>query len=364
MKIKEIISFLENWAAPAYQESYDNSGCITGDVNWEATGVLCSLDCIESVVDEAIEKNCNLIVAHHPILFAGIKKLNGKNYVERTIIKAIKNDIAIYAIHTNLDNVHNGVNSKIAERLGLEKAKVLMPKADILSKLEFYCPEEEAERIKKSLFEIGVGNFSNYSHCSFNIEGMGTFMPSDIANPSIGEKGQLHRGKELKVEVVFPSYLDQKVISKLTEIHSYEEVAYQLVKLKNKVQNVGTGIIGHLEKEMNPADFLSYLKEKMNLSVVRHTALVKKSINRVAIVGGSGSFALPAAMGQNADIFITADYKYHQFFDADGKIIIADIGHYESEAFTIELLGDRLMENFPNFVVLLSGVNTNPVSYT
>ncbi|NND77480.1 MAG: Nif3-like dinuclear metal center hexameric protein [Flavobacteriales bacterium] len=364
MRVKEIISFLEEWAPPSYQESYDNSGCIVGDLEMEVTGILCALDCIESVVDEAIQRNCNMIVAHHPILFSGIRKLNGKDYVERTIIKALKHDIAIYAIHTNLDNIYNGVNAKIAERIGLTNTKVLMPKTDVLSKLEFYCPEEEAEKIKESLFEIGVGNFSNYSNCSFNIIGLGTFMPSINADPSIGEVGKLHQGQELKVEVVFPSFMNDKVIKTLKKVHSYEEVAYQLIELKNADQNVGTGIIGVLKEQMEPKVFLEHLKRSMCLSMIRHTELTNKSIRKVAVVGGSGSFALPSAIAQQADIFISADFKYHQFFDADGNIIIADIGHYESEAFTIELLGDRLMEKFPNFVVLLSEVNTNPVSYT
>ena len=364
MKIKELITCLEHWAPPAYQESYDNSGCITGDINWEATGVLCTLDCIESVVDEAIEKKCNLIVAHHPILFNGIKKLNGKNYVERTIIKAIKNDIVIYAIHTNLDNVHTGVNHKIAQQLGLVNTKVLIPKKEILSKLEVYCPENEIEKIREGLFNVGAGNFSNYSNCSFNIVGEGTFMPSQNANPSIGEKGKLHKGNEIKLEVVFPAYLNDIVIRIMKELHSYEEVAYQLIKLQNENQNVGSGLIGELEKDTDSKEFLVLLKDKMKLSVIRHTELVKEKVRRVAVIGGSGSFALPAAIGLGADVLVTADFKYHQFFDADGKIIIADIGHYESEAFTIELLGDRLMENFPNFAVLLSEVNTNPVSYT
>lgn len=364
MKIKKIISVLEQWAPPSYQESYDNSGLLTGNKEWEAKGVLCTLDCLEQIVDEAIQKNCNLIVAHHPIIFEGLKQINGKNYVERTIIKAIKNDIAIYAIHTNLDNVSNGVNKKIAEVIGLAKARILIPKTEILFKLEVYCPNNEVEILRNALFEAGVGEFSNYSNCSFNIVGEGTFMPSEGAVPSIGKIGSFHVGKEVKIELVYPSHLNGRVLNVMNQNHSYEEVAHQVIKLQNQNKNVGSGMIGELEKELSPMQFMDLLKSALKVSVIRHTECVKDKVKKIAVLGGSGSFGLSAAKSQGADVFVTADFKYHEFFDAEHDIIIADVGHYESEAFTIGLLGDRLMENFPNFVVLLSEVNTNPVRYT
>ncbi|MEM7162262.1 MAG: Nif3-like dinuclear metal center hexameric protein [Bacteroidota bacterium] len=363
MKIKEIISFLESWAPPSYQESYDNSGLICGDKNWDFKGLLCTLDCLEQTIEEAIEKDCNLIVAHHPIVFKGLKKINGKNYVERVVIKAIKNDIAIFAIHTNLDNVHNGVNSKIADRIGLQNQKVLIPKKTLLRKLEVYCPTEEADKVRTALFELGAGDFTNYSHCSFNLHGQGTFMPNDKASPHIGEKNVLHKGEEIKVELVFPAHLTSPIMHKLNEVHPYEEVAYQLLQMENEYQFVGSGMIGMLENEMTISSFFDLLKSQMNVSVIRHTKTVKEQVRKIALMGGSGSFGLAAAKAQGADVYLSADFKYHEFFDADNQIVIADIGHYESEAFTIELLSDRLKEKFPNFVVLLTEINTNPVNY-
>lgn len=363
MRIIEVISFLESWAPPSYQESYDNSGLLTGDTDWEVTGVLCALDCIESVIDEAIEKKCNLVIAHHPIIFSGLKQIRGKNYIERTIIKAIKKDVAIYSIHTNLDNVRTGVNDKIADKIGIKNRQILIPKTDVLSKLEVYCPDDEVDKLRHSLFEAGVGNFSNYSNCSFIIQGEGTFKPNENANPSIGKKGEEHRGRESKVEVVFPTYLKYDVIATMKKNHSYEEVAYQVFNLKNENQNVGSGLFGELDNEMRSLEFLQYLKERMELKMIRHTKLVHDRIRKVSIVGGSGSFALPYAIRHGADILISADFKYHQFFDAEDDIIIADIGHYESEQFTSQLLVDRLTENFPNFAVLLTDINTNPVQY-
>ena len=363
MKIKEIISFLEAWAPPAYQEDYDNSGLIFGDGNWEVKGVLCALDCLESTVQEAIEKNCNLVVAHHPIVFKGIKKFGSGNYVDRTLIKAIKNDVAIYAVHTNLDNVASGVNKKISEKIGLVNTRILMPKSGHLLKLELYCPKEDSEKLRVALFENGVGNFSNYSECSFNILGEGTFKPSDKANPAIGEKGVRHVGEELKIEVVFPKYLERQVLTKMKEVHPYEEVAYQVIELKNTNDFIGSGMIGELEEEVDFHAFFDNLKKEFNIQVIKHTEITREKVKKIAVMGGSGSFGLRSAIAQGAHLYITSDFKYHEFFDADGKIVVADIGHYESEAATIELISEGLMEKFPNFVVLLSGLNTNPVRY-
>jgi len=363
MKIKDIIYFLESWAPKSYQESYDNAGLITGDKNWEVKGVLCTLDCLEQTIEEAIKHKCNLIVAHHPIVFTGLKQLNGKNYVERAVIKAIKNDIAIYAIHTNLDNVHSGVNMTFAQKIGIENPQILMPKKQLLSKLEVYCPEEESEKMRAALFAAGVGEFSNYSECSFNVLGEGTFMPSEKANPAIGEKGKRHHGKEIKIECVFPSYSQNEVLTAMRNAHSYEEIAYQVIALENQNQFVGSGMFGDLKKEMPVKEFFNNLKDKLNVNTIKHTELCKTSIKKVALMGGSGSFGIRAAIGKNADIYISSDFKYHEFFDADNQIIIADIGHYESEALTIGLLSDKLMEKFPNFVVLLTELNTNPVRY-
>ncbi|WP_323756163.1 Nif3-like dinuclear metal center hexameric protein [Roseivirga sp.] len=363
VKIKEIIEVLEKLAPPVYQESYDNSGLITGDKNWDVSGVMVSLDCIESVIDDAIAKKCNLIVAHHPIVFKGLKKLNGKNYVERTIIKAIKNDIAIYAIHTNLDNVYLGVNQKIANQIGLVNTRILAPKKQVLEKLVVFIPKDDSNRVLNALHAVGAGEIGNYSHCSFKLNGTGSFKPNERANPAIGERDQLEHVNEDRVEIMYPNHLSGKVIHTLKETHPYEEVAYYISQLENENQEVGAGMIGQLEKEMTSYEFLNHLKQSMQLSSIRYTAKNVDSIKTVALCGGAGSFLLASAMAKNADAFVTGDFKYHEFFDGEGKTMIADIGHYESEKFTKELLHSLLTEKFANIATYLTEVNTNPVLY-
>lgn len=363
MKIKDLTHYLESVAPLPYQESYDNAGLLTGNPNEEITGVLLTLDCIEAIIEEAISKKCNLVIAHHPIIFGGLKKLTGKNYVERTVIKAIKNDIAIYAIHTNLDNVLNGVNAKIAKKIGLENIKILLPKRNLLKKLTTFVPIEATEKVLEALHEAGAGNIGNYSHCSFAVVGDGSFKPSSKANPYIGEAGILEKVQEMRIEVVFPSYSEGRIIGALKKAHPYEEVAYYVHTLENENQEVGSGMIGNLATAMGEMDFLKYLKEKMQVSCIKHTALLGKKIKKIAICGGAGGFLLRNAIAAGADIFITSDYKYHEFFDADSQIIIADIGHYESEQFTKELLSELLEKQFESLKINISEVNTNPVQY-
>jgi dinuclear metal center YbgI/SA1388 family protein len=363
MKIKEITSYLESIAPLAYQESYDNSGLIVGNPNDEVTKALISLDCTEDVVDEAIAKGCDIIISHHPIVFKGLKKFNNKNYVERTVIKAIKNNIALYAIHTNLDNVMGGVSSKIAEKLGLVNHAILSPKSGLLKKLVVYVPRANVEEVRQALFDAGAGSIGDYDQCSYNTSGYGTFRPLQGANPTIGEVGTHERVEETKIEVVFPQQLERQILVSMLAAHPYEEVAYHIISLDNKYQYVGSGAIGYLEEEMEAKDFLAYLKEKLNLNVIRHTKLSDKKIQRVAVCGGAGGFLLNEAKRSGANIFITADYKYHEFFDAENDIVIADIGHYESEQFTQELLLEIIQKKFVNFAVLLTGIDTNPIKY-
>lgn len=364
MLVKDITHFLESIAPLALQESYDNSGLIVGNPQDEITGVLICLDSTEDIIEEAINKGCNLVVAHHPIVFSGIKKFNGKNYVERTIIKAIKNDVAIYACHTNLDNVlRNGVNQKIAQRIGLDNLKILAPKNDQLIKLVTFVPVKHLESVRDAIFKAGAGQIGDYSHCSFNTTGEGTYKPLKGATPFLGEVGEIHQEKEVKVEVVFPNHLKTKVTTALLNAHPYEEVAYDLIKLNNSVSSIGSGIFGELEAEIPVEDFLQLLKEKMKAISIRYTQPHQSMIKKVAICGGSGSFLLNDAKSVQADVFITADYKYHQFFDAEGEIIIADIGHYESEQFTIDLFQELLSKQFKDLKIVKTSLNTNPVRY-
>ncbi len=363
MQIIDIIRVLENKAPLSLQESYDNAGLLIGSPGWECKGILCTLDATEAVIMEAKKRGCNLVVAHHPIIFGGLKKINGKNYVEKTVIAAIKNDIAIYAIHTNLDNILDGVNNRIADQMGLINRRILVPKAGQLMKLYTFAPLSQAEKIRSTLFEAGAGNIGEYSETSFNTDGTGTFKGSGNTNPFVGVPGERHEEKETRIEVIFPVYLQSAVIKALLGAHPYEEVAYDLVSLSNDYQPVGSGLLGELPEELDETGFFHMLKTSFELSVIRHTPFLGKKIKKVAVCGGSGSFLSEKAIGAGADVYITSDIKYHEFFDANDRILLADIGHWESEQFTTDLLLELLQSKFPTFAVLKSGVKTNPVNY-
>jgi len=364
MIVKDIIKAVETFAPAHYQESYDNSGLQIGDPDMELTGVLVTLDVTEAVLKEAQQRNCNMIVAHHPLLFSGLKRITGKNYTERIVQYAVKNDIAIFAAHTNLDNMKKGVNAKIAEKLNLESTAILSMKMDTLCKLYTFAPQNAADKVRNALFAAGAGDIGKYRECSFNSNGTGTFTPDRDANPVIGEAGGSREWvDEVKIEVLVQKHKETEVLKALFESHPYEEVAYEFVALQNANQEIGAGMIGSLTQSMDEKSFLSFLKDRMKTNCIRHTSLLGKPVRKVALCGGSGSFLLKDAIAAGADIFITGDFKYHQFFDADGRIVIADIGHYESEQFTVELLSDILNKKFPNFATLLSNLTTNPVKY-
>lgn len=363
LTVKTITHYLEEIAPLSFQENYDNAGLITGSYDTLVTGILVTLDCTEAVVDEAIQNNDNLIIAHHPIVFRGLKKLNGSNYVERTVIKAIRNNIAIYAIHTNLDNVWHGVNMKIAEKIGLKKLRILAPRRESLLKLVTFIPKTSTEAVLSALHQAGAGQIGNYKNCSFRVEGTGTFMPTGEAQPAIGDHDKQESVTEDRVEVIFPAFRESQIMRALRDSHPYEEVAYYLNVISNENQEVGSGMVGELPEVMEPLEFLYSLKKSMDLRVIRHTAILEKPVKTVAVCGGAGSFLLTNAIRSGADVFVSADFKYHEFFDADGRIIIADIGHYESEVFTKELIKDVLIKKFPTFAINFSKSVTNPISY-
>ena len=363
MNIQDITFFLESIAPASLQESYDNAGLLTGSANWECTGIITTLDATEAVVQEAIEKNCNLIVAHHPIIFGGLKKITGKNYVEKTIIAAIKNDIAIYAIHTNLDNILTGVNGKMAQLLGLLNQRVLQPKKGILKKLVTFVPAEQAIKVRDALFAAGAGQIGNYSECSFTVEGEGTFKGGEGTDPFVGKPGLRYMNTELRLEIIFPAWIENELLKALLATHPYEEVAYDIFLLENKYQQTGSGLIGELTEAISSTAFLQQLKNVFGLTVIRHTPLLDKAVKKIALCGGAGSFLIGAAITAGADFYVTGDVKYHEFFDANDQLVIADIGHFESEQYTVNLLFDILREKFLNFAVLKTGVKTNPVHY-
>ena len=363
MIIKDITDYLEELAPLNYAEDFDNVGLLIGNYSDSVTGVLVTLDTLEKTVEEAITKKCNLIVSFHPIIFGGIKKLNGNSYVERVVLKAIQNDIAIYATHTALDNSKNGVSAKISEVLGLKNNKILLPKKGILKKLTTFVPIENAEKLRNALFNAGAGNIGNYDRCSFNIDGEGTYRGNQNSNPSIGKKGENHTENETQISVLYESKNETTILASLQKNHPYEEVSYDLLTTENVHQNIGMGMIGDLPTEMEENEFLLFLKEKMKTACIRHSNLINKKIKKVALLGGSGSFAISDAIKAGADAYVSADFKYHEFFKAENKIILADIGHYESEQFTKNLLVDYLTKKFSNFAIVLSEESTNPIYY-
>jgi len=363
MKIKKIITVLEEMAPLAYAEDFDNVGLLLGNQEDEATGVLVCHDALESVIDEAITKNYNLVVCFHPILFSGIKKITGKNYVERSVLKAIKNDIAIYAVHTALDNHKNGVNKIFCDALGLINTKILIPKPNFIQKLVTYTIPENVEKVRKALFDAGAGKIGNYEDCSFTSQGVGTYMGNENSNPEIGERFEFVEAQEIKIEVIFEKHLQSKILNALFKNHIYEEVAYQIYDLQNTHQNIGLGMVGELEKPISEVEFLETVKTKMQCGGIRHSSLLGKSIKKVAVLGGSGSFAIKNAIQAGADVFLTADLKYHNFYEAENQMVLADIGHYESERYTKNYIVDYLKEKITNFAIVLSEENTNPVKY-
>lgn len=362
-KIKDVCGYLNNIAPPALQESYDNATLITGNGSDEVTSILITLDTTEAVVEEAITLGANLIVSHHPIVFKGLTSLTGKNYVERTVIKAIQNNIAIYACHTNLDNVQHGVNKKICDLLELKNTKILVPKKNTLKRLTTYTPKAETSKVLEALHNAGAGMIGNYKNCSFITEGEGRFKPNEHTQPHIGTQNQLETVDENCIDVLVPSHLEGNIINALQMTHPYEEVAYYLTSVENKNQEIGSGMIGTLSSPMKIDEFWNHLKGKFNLKTFRHTPIIKPTVSKIAVCGGSGSFLLRNAIAKNADVFITADFKYHEFFDAENKIVISDIGHYESEVFTKDLFFEIISEKFTNIALHLSKTNTNPIVY-
>lgn len=363
MIVQDVMNHLEALSPLAYAEDFDNVGLLVGNKNMPITGILVTLDTLETVVDEAIETKCNLIVSFHPIIFKGLKKLTGHTYVERVVMKAIKYDIAIYSMHTALDNAFQGVNDMICNQLELTNKQILIPQHQTIKKLTTFAPTKEAENLRNALFQAGAGSIGNYDNCSFNLEGVGTFKGNENSDPKIGKRGQMQYENETQITVTYAKHLESKILQTLFKTHSYEEVAYEITTLENKNQHIGLGMIGDLKEALNEIDFLNLVKIKMNTAPMRHSGFLNKKIQKIAVLGGSGSFAIEASKSAGADAFITADLKYHDFFTAENQILLVDIGHYESEQYTKNTLVAYLTKKITNFAVVLSKTITNPVKY-
>jgi len=363
MQIRELAYILNEFAPNALAESYDNVGLLVGAEDAEITQVLCTLDCTEEVVKEAKANRCNLIIAHHPIIFSGLKSVTGKTMVERTVMLALREHIAIYVMHTNLDHTWEGVNRKFGEQLGLVDLKILSPQRGKLRKIVTFVPNDFAANVSNALFAAGAGHIGEYDHCSYKIEGTGTFRGSENANAFVGQPGIDHNEKETRLEMIFPQYLEPRIISSLKHAHPYEEVAYDIYSLENIHNRIGSGMVGMLPLPMSENQFLAHVSNQMHAKVIRHTAFLNNPIQTVAICGGAGRFLLSHAIAQKADVLVTSDFKYHDFFDADQNIVVMDIGHFESEQFTPLIIRDFLVQKNVTFAVLLSEVNTNPIHY-
>jgi len=362
-KIRQITGIIEEFAPLSYQESYDNAGLQVGNPDAGVESALVCIDVTEAIVDEAIALGAGLIVAHHPLIFGGLKRLTGASYVERTVMKAISHNIAIYAAHTNLDAMAHGVNRVICDKIGLTNTRILSPARNELVKLVTYVPVAHTDKVRDAIFEAGAGCIGNYDCCSYNIEGYGTFRANGDAHPFVGQKGGLHREAESRLETVLPSAMQGRVLKAMLEAHPYEEVAYDIFKLENSYLEVGSGMIGQLATPVDELTFLQHVKEQFGCKVIKHTALLNRTVQKVAVCGGSGSFLMRTAMSHKADVFVTADVKYHDFFNTENQIVVADIGHYESEKFTKELIRDIIRKKMITFAVHLTGINTNPINY-
>ncbi len=361
MKIKEIISALERYAPSQLQENYDNTGLNIGNINNSITGILITIDITPEVINEAIKTNCNLIVSHHPLIFNNIKHITGANDIEKCIILAIQNNISIYCGHTSFDSVKNGVSHKICEKLELTDLKILKNKENYFKKLAVFVPISHAEQLRKALFEAGAGNIGNYDQCSFNSTGLGSFRAGEDTTPFVGKKGTIHYEEEIKIETIFPKHLQTKIINSMLKTHPYQEVAFDIYNLENKSDFIGFGMTGIPQKNITEIEILDLLKNKFNISSIRHSKLLNKPINKIAVCGGSGASLIPNAINSGADIYITSDIKYHEYFIAENKILLVDIGHYESEQFTKEIFYDIIMKKNPNFAVRFSKIITNPI---
>jgi len=362
--LHEILDILDELAPLAYAEDFDNVGLLVGNQNQNITGILVTHDALENVVTEAVDKKCNLIVCFHPIIFSGLKKLTGKTYVERAVIKAIKNDIAIYAVHTALDNMPDGVSHTMCEALGLSNTKVLIPKKNQLQKLVTYVPAAHKENLLSHVYAAGAGHIGKYKDCSFSLSGNGTYTPLTGAQPHSGSVGQASLEPEEQIHLILGKHKQSAVLKALFTHHPYEEVSYEITNLENENQHLGLGMIGELDKEQDEQAFLNHIKSVFKTGGVRHSALLGKKIKKVAVLGGSGAFAIAAAKAQGADVYITADLKYHDYYQAENKILLADVGHFESERFTKSHIARYLTKKLTNFAVILSSKNTNPINYS
>jgi dinuclear metal center YbgI/SA1388 family protein len=363
MKLKEICSYLDSAIPLSFQEGYDNSGLQLGLPEMEVNSALLTLDITEKVLDEAGYKGCNIIISHHPLIFSGLKRISGRSFTERILLKAVKQDIAIYSAHTNLDALNNGVSRKMAEKIGLKNVRVLSPLKNKLLKLVTFVPDNYLDKVKETVFGAGAGVTGGYDNCGFYAQGTGSFRGNETTNPFVGEKGKVHSEKETRFETVFYSHMKEKVIKALVEAHPYEEPVYDIYLLENENIETGIGCTGELNEPMNEMEFLKLISEVFTVRCLKYSVPTGKKVKKAALCGGAGGLFINDAISAGADAYVTSDIRYHSYFETENQILLADIGHYESEIFSTEILHDLILKKFPNFAVRFSEVNTNPINY-
>lgn len=363
MLVSDIIAAIEEYAPLSLQESYDNSGLQVGDRAQVVTAVLLCTDVTEEIIGEAVARGANLIISHHPLLFHGLKHLTGRNPIERIVRAAVKRDIAIYSSHTSMDNATGGVSFKMAEKIGLGNVSVMLPQPGQLYKLVVFVPIKEAARVRDAMFAAGAGRLGDYDSCSYALEGKGSFRALAGAHPWVGSIDELHHEDEMRLEVLVMRNCKDAVVQAMLRSHPYEEPAYDLIELDNPSKYTGSGVVGDTQQPIEAAEFLNSLKTAFGTAMVRYAGNIHQMISRVALCGGAGADFIGDAVAAHADIYVTGDVKYHEFTSYCDKILIADIGHYESEHFTKEIFYDIIQKKFPNFATYYAELEKNPINY-
>lgn len=368
MIVKELIKYLEDWAPPGAAWEKDNVGLLVGSGDEKIENIFLSLELTGEVLEQALKKNCNFIFTHHPLIFNPVKNLDvNKNPNSKLIYKLIKNDINLFSAHTNLDFTKDGVSFTLAKKLKLNKITFLKNEESNQFKVVVFLPETNLDEVASAMFNQGAGIIGEYNNCSFRTNGIGTFKGSANSNPFIGKKENFEKANEVRLEVLVDSWKLNKVINAMLKSHPYEEPAYDIYPLRNKNVNYGAGAIGELDNEMNVNEFLKHVEKSLLLSNFRFVNGNKRRIKKVAVCGGSGSELLNDAISKNADVFITADIKYHTFHDAKNKILLIDAGHYETEVVILKIVEEKIKklikEKKENIKVYKYSSSTNPVKF-
>ena len=367
MNVGELIKQIEDWAPPGAAWEKDNVGLQVGSRGDKLKNILLCLELDEEVLKQAIKKKCNLIFTHHPLIFNPIKNLDfEKSKQARLIQHLIKQNISLYSAHTNLDFTRDGVSFELAKSLKLKNVTFLEHEEANQFKVVIFLPAVNVDELSEALFSVGGGVIGNYENCSFRIAGEGTFKGNEDSNPVIGKKGNTEKVEEVRLELIVDSWNLGRIVNAIKKHHPYEEPAYDIYPLKNKNTNFGAGAIGELDKELSEKEFLNFVSKSLKIGKLKYCIGSGKKIKKVAVCGGSGSELLSRAINSGADAFITADIKYHAYHDAEGKILLIDAGHYETEIGSLNIVKKRIekiLSGKDYIKVFKFSGSTNPVKF-